>query len=230
MLPRLNQTSLESQTTQSNVNVLTQATPPLRAVVAQDAAEHRCWPSSWARCWRVGAALLLELRDRRVRSADDVVAALGLPVLGVMPKPGAKRFSCGGKRASLMQQRLMAPLPPAAQGRVMAKFSDSAPDSHRRRGRPSRTSRTAAPHVPAPSAAVLDRSIGDIIAELRNLSAEQVEQVLAHQRDNGHALRRSRGGAGPGQQRRRAVRAGAAVPLPLRARRTAQRSTPSWWR
>ncbi len=30
-----------------------------------------------------------------------------------------------------------------------------------------------------------DRSIGDIIAETRNLSAEQVEQVLSHQRKNG---------------------------------------------
>ncbi|MBK6789526.1 MAG: polysaccharide biosynthesis tyrosine autokinase [Betaproteobacteria bacterium] len=32
---------------------------------------------------------------------------------------------------------------------------------------------------------VLDRSIGDIIAELRDLSAEQVERVLAHQRETG---------------------------------------------
>jgi chain length determinant protein tyrosine kinase EpsG len=33
--------------------------------------------------------------------------------------------------------------------------------------------------------AVLDRSIGDIIAEMRNLSAEQVEAVLAYQRTHG---------------------------------------------
>jgi len=33
--------------------------------------------------------------------------------------------------------------------------------------------------------AVLDRSIGDILAELRNLSADQVEKVLAHQRETG---------------------------------------------
>jgi protein-tyrosine kinase len=32
---------------------------------------------------------------------------------------------------------------------------------------------------------VHDRSIGDIIAELRNLGAEQVEQVLQHQRRTG---------------------------------------------
>lgn len=34
-------------------------------------------------------------------------------------------------------------------------------------------------------AAVLDRSIGDIIAESRNLSAEQVEKILAFQREQG---------------------------------------------
>ena len=43
----------------------------------------------------VGVALLLELTDRRVRSADDVVAALDLPVLGTLPKPNAKRFTAG---------------------------------------------------------------------------------------------------------------------------------------
>ncbi len=36
-----------------------------------------------------------------------------------------------------------------------------------------------------PDAPVLDRSIGDIIAELRNLNAEQVEKVLAQQRQTG---------------------------------------------
>lgn len=33
--------------------------------------------------------------------------------------------------------------------------------------------------------AVLDRSIGDILSELRNLTAEQVERVLRHQQENG---------------------------------------------
>lgn len=35
------------------------------------------------------------------------------------------------------------------------------------------------------SIAVHDRSIGDIIAETRNLSADQVEKILQHQRDHG---------------------------------------------
>ena len=37
----------------------------------------------------------------------------------------------------------------------------------------------------APDAAVHDRSIGDILAELRHLTAAQVEKVLAHQREKG---------------------------------------------
>ena len=42
------------------------------------------------------------------------------------------------------------------------------------------------PLLPTPSTATVhDRSIGAIISETRNLSAEQVEQILAHQRDKG---------------------------------------------
>ena len=34
-----------------------------------------------------GVALLLELRDRRVRTSDDLASALQLPLLGVLPRP-----------------------------------------------------------------------------------------------------------------------------------------------
>jgi protein-tyrosine kinase len=66
----------------------------------------------------------------------------------------------------------------------MAKFRDSTPDT-------TVVETAAAPRVPPPMAGaqaeepVLDRSIGDIIAELRNLSAEQVEKVLQRQRETG---------------------------------------------
>jgi hypothetical protein len=59
--------------------------------------------------------MVLELRDRRVRSIGDVVTALDLPVIGVMPKPGS-RLQIGGKRYSVMQQRLMAPTPQLPKG------------------------------------------------------------------------------------------------------------------
>ena len=114
ILQRLTQTSLESQATQSNINLLTQATPPLQP--ASPRILFNLLLSLFVGILlAVLLALLLELRDRRVRSAEDAVAALGLPVLGVMPKPGAKARS-GLAQVSLMQQRLMAPIPQTGKG------------------------------------------------------------------------------------------------------------------
>lgn len=66
----------------------------------------------------------------------------------------------------------------------MAKFRDSTPDV-------ATVIEAAKPQAIAPeagaadSAEVHDRSIGDIIAELRNLTAEQVQRVLQYQQDQG---------------------------------------------
>ncbi len=114
IMQRFTQTSLEGQATQSNVNVLTQATAPI------EPASPRILLNTLLSIFlgtllAVGTALLLELMDRRVRSVADVADALGLPVLGVMPKPGSK-LRLGGSHVSQMQQRLMAPLPQAAKG------------------------------------------------------------------------------------------------------------------
>lgn len=103
---RLNQTSLESQTTQSNVNTLTQATAPV------EPAFPKIWLNLLLSAFvgallALGVTLLLELRDRRVRSLDDAVAALGLPVIGVLPRPGLKRLA--GRAAVPMRQRLLVP-------------------------------------------------------------------------------------------------------------------------
>jgi protein-tyrosine kinase len=66
----------------------------------------------------------------------------------------------------------------------MAKFRDSTPD-------PSVLDPVPRHAPPAqddnPDTVMQERSIGDIIAALRNLTAEQVEKVLAHQRS--HSLR-----------------------------------------
>jgi chain length determinant protein tyrosine kinase EpsG len=69
----------------------------------------------------------------------------------------------------------------------MAKFRDSTPDAASVIEAAAEMQRPSAPPPPlgAEGAQVQDRSIGDIIAELRNLNAEQVERVLRHQRDNG---------------------------------------------
>lgn len=112
VLQRFTQTNLEGQTTQSNINMLAQAVAPSQPSSPKIALNF--WLSAFlGSLLGIATALLLELRDRRVRSIDDVVAALELPVLGIMPKPGS-RAVLGTKRLSTLQQRLMAPLPPPA--------------------------------------------------------------------------------------------------------------------
>lgn len=105
MMARLNQTAMESQTTQSYANILSTAQAP-----AQHSSPKFVLNTALAvfvgALLAVGVALLLELSNRRVRAPDDIVASLGLPVLGTLPKPGAKRFNAG-KRISLMQQRVI---------------------------------------------------------------------------------------------------------------------------
>jgi len=109
VLSRLNQTSLESQSTQSNVNVLAQATPPAQPS-SPKVLVNTVLSVVIGAILAIGAAFALELLDRRVRVFDDIAAAVGLPVLGVMPKPTAKRLT-GGSRLSLMQSRLLTSLP-----------------------------------------------------------------------------------------------------------------------
>jgi uncharacterized protein involved in exopolysaccharide biosynthesis len=83
---RLNQTNMESLNTQSNIYVLAQASPPWK-------------PSSpipllngivsfvTGLLLGVALALVLELRNRRLRTVAEVPGALGLPVIGILPKP-----------------------------------------------------------------------------------------------------------------------------------------------
>jgi chain length determinant protein EpsF len=109
VLQRFNQTNLESQTTQGSANILTQAVPPLEHS-SPKLLLNTLLSVFLGALLAVGTALLLELMDRRVRSVDDVVEALDLPVLGIMPRPGGSRLGLGRKRPSVMQHRLLAPL------------------------------------------------------------------------------------------------------------------------
>ncbi len=92
LVARLSQTALEAQNTQSYANMLTVAKPP---------AEHNspklllntALAVFLGALLAIGVALLMELSDRRVRTPEDAVTALGLPVLGVLPTPRAKRFN-----------------------------------------------------------------------------------------------------------------------------------------
>ncbi len=109
VMQRLQQTSLESQTTQSNVNVLTQAEPPLEPS-SPKIVLNTLLSIFLGSLLAVGTALLLELMDRRVRSMDDIVTALDLPVLGLMPRPGSAGLM-GRKTAGALRARLLGSLP-----------------------------------------------------------------------------------------------------------------------
>ena len=115
VMARLNQTAMESQANQSYANLLTTAQPP-----AEQASPKILLNTALSiflgTLLAVGVALLLELRNRRVRAPEDVITALGLPVLGVLPKPTAKRF-VSGKHALQLQQRVIGlPAPQANKG------------------------------------------------------------------------------------------------------------------
>jgi polysaccharide biosynthesis transport protein len=116
VVARFNQSSLESQATLSNVNVLTPATPPLEPSTPP-ALKLAVAALLGGIGLGIAAAIGLELLDRRVRTKEDASSAMGgLPMLGVMPKPKA-RLSQGKKQALLAQRRVVGQLAPPSGAR-----------------------------------------------------------------------------------------------------------------
>ena len=81
---RLAQTNLEGQTQQTNISVLTEATPPIKhssprlflnLVIA----------TFLGTLLGVAIALLRELLDQRIRGSEDLAQFAGIPVLGIIP-------------------------------------------------------------------------------------------------------------------------------------------------
>ena len=85
---RLNLISLEGESKQADIAVLTAATPPLHA-----SGPRLLLSIALAlvvgTVLGLGAVLVLELRDARVRAASHLVSAFDLPLLGVIKKPRA---------------------------------------------------------------------------------------------------------------------------------------------
>ncbi|MEJ6002099.1 chain length determinant protein EpsF [Paucibacter soli] len=105
VVQRLNQTSLESQATLSNVSVLNPAVPPIEASfpkVFLNAALGLFVGLLLA----TGVALAAEMQDRRVRSLADIQDLLGLAVIGVLPGPSAKAADAK-KLAGMAHQRVI---------------------------------------------------------------------------------------------------------------------------
>jgi succinoglycan biosynthesis transport protein ExoP len=103
---RLQQTALESQATRTNVGVLNPATEPALPS-SPKLVLNTVLSIVLGSMLAVGAVLLMELIDRRVRRAEDVVELLDLPVIGTMPKP----LRVGATRAQMIPRRVLARLP-----------------------------------------------------------------------------------------------------------------------
>lgn len=108
VMTRLNQSSLESQTNQSNASLLSEASAPLlpsspRVVL------NTLIGLFLGTLVAVTAAVILELLNRRVRNEADVTQ-LGVAVLGVLPKvPAGNMF--GKATPPLLARRVLGQLP-----------------------------------------------------------------------------------------------------------------------
>jgi chain length determinant protein tyrosine kinase EpsG len=176
VVARFNQSTLESQTTQSNVALLTAAEPPLEPS-SPKLLLNTAVALVLGALLAFGGAVSLELLNRRVRSAQDISATLELPLLGMLTPPQGRRFFGGADAATLAQRRMV------GLTRASATGSQTPARRSATEARAGDIIEMADHRVPA--VPVLDRSIGDLIAESCKLKPEQVETILAHQRKTG---------------------------------------------
>lgn len=96
---RASQTNLESQTNQTNISVLNPASAP--SAPSKPRVLLNILVSIFlGTLLGVGLALMLELMNRRVRSADDLAEALNMPVLGsIASAAGMLKHAAKGARA-----------------------------------------------------------------------------------------------------------------------------------
>jgi polysaccharide biosynthesis transport protein len=101
---RLNQTNLESQFKQTNVSVLTRASAPTGPSFPK-LPLNILLSIFLGTLFGIGTALVLELLDRRVRSADDAAEMLQMPVLGVIGPRSKQSTLAIAYRASALEGR-----------------------------------------------------------------------------------------------------------------------------
>jgi succinoglycan biosynthesis transport protein ExoP len=90
---RFTQANLEGQSNQADTVVLNPAVPPAKAA-APKVMLNLLLSLFLGSMLGVAVAMLVEMLDRRVRSADDLIKALRAPVIGVMVwrEPGRRRM------------------------------------------------------------------------------------------------------------------------------------------
>lgn len=106
---RHTQSDLESQNQQTSISVLNQAETPTESpnVKFMKLAVQSVILAFGFGC---AAALGLELLDKRVRVPGDIVQAVELPVIGLLPGPDRRGFR-GRLKPSMLQRRLLRQLP-----------------------------------------------------------------------------------------------------------------------
>ncbi len=171
---RANQTELESRTTQTNLYVLNPASEPITPSSPRTTLNMLL--SLFAgTLLAVGVAMLMELFDRRVRAASDVVLALDTPLLGTLArKPSGRLFGrIESKPPKGAKDKAVGPGAAGPADRALLPV----PLAH-----PVDAPRAA---EPAAESVVKEVPIGEIFRETRRLDAAQIESVLAYQRQHG---------------------------------------------
>lgn len=102
---RFTETDLTSQSTQANVTVLTPALVPLEPSFPKPLPKTMAMAAALSIVFGAGAAFLLEMLNRRIRSSNDLTEALSLPVLGVIARARPRR------RVFAFWRRSAAPVP-----------------------------------------------------------------------------------------------------------------------
>lgn len=109
VVSRLNQTTLESQNSQTNISVLTPATPALEPSSPRTLF-NLLLAVAGGSILALSTALLRELLDRRVRTLSDLSESIGVPVLGHIPKSN-RRGLPGDSTKMLLPSNILRRLP-----------------------------------------------------------------------------------------------------------------------
>jgi polysaccharide biosynthesis transport protein len=112
LVQRQNLTAVEAKTTQTNVSFLERAYEP------SEPSSPRPWVHAivgtiLGLMLATAVMLIRELRDRRLRSVDDVSEVLALPMLGVLPKATPQALARSAQ-ASVVRRKLLGGLSPNA--------------------------------------------------------------------------------------------------------------------
>ena len=97
-LGRLSQSGLETQSTQGGAYVLSEATPPLLPT-SPNHLRVLVLSLVIGTVLAIVIAIVREYVDRRVRTVEELPYALGLPLLGVLPRPGGGTARIAGLRS-----------------------------------------------------------------------------------------------------------------------------------